>query len=59
MTADGLPLMTAPIALSDVDQLDGYRFFQIRVTIGFDPPPLSSTMDVFPSIDEITVQYEQ
>ncbi len=59
MTADGLPLMTAPIPLSDVDQLDGYRFFQIRVTIGFDPPPLSSTTDVFPSVDEITVQYEQ
>ena len=59
MTAEGVPLMTAPVALSDVDQLDGYRFFQIRVTIGFDPPPLSSMTDVFPSVEEVTVQYEQ
>ena len=58
MAADGTPLMSSPTPLSQVDLLDGYRFFKIIITLTYPPPPASTLGDVLPNVDSVTMNYE-
>ncbi|HGY91388.1 MAG TPA: hypothetical protein ENK43_09470 [Planctomycetes bacterium] len=58
MAADGTPLMSSPTPLSQLDVLDGYRFFKIIITLTYPPPPASTLSDVLPNVDSVTINYE-